>query len=220
MSISRGAWRASGARSRAGNTSRPQRRAGSAQWRPHRGSRPLEAAPPGRVRPGCSRVPGRGRRLPRPPQLPRRARVFRKLVERELGQARDFTPHGHTFARPRDQPQVDPSMGGWSGAKLLLALYGHHLPAENAGYTDALAFAPKATSTGATDPQTDPRAPARPLATNTRNVPSPKSRTRERVCVGAPGGNRTPDPLLRRQVLYPTELPGRSREASSRATMV
>jgi hypothetical protein len=28
---------------------------------------------------------------------------------------------------------------------------------------------------------------------------------------GAPGGNRTPDPLLRRQTLYPTELRARSR---------
>jgi hypothetical protein len=27
---------------------------------------------------------------------------------------------------------------------------------------------------------------------------------------GAPGGNRTPDPLLRRQTLYPTELRARS----------
>src|SRR4030088_579205 len=30
---------------------------------------------------------------------------------------------------------------------------------------------------------------------------------------GAPGGNRTPDPLLRRQTLYPTELRARSRGA-------
>jgi hypothetical protein len=35
-----------------------------------------------------------------------------------------------------------------------------------------------------------------------------------RKFAGAPGGNRTPDPLLRRQLLYPTELPGRGSKIS------
>ncbi len=33
---------------------------------------------------------------------------------------------------------------------------------------------------------------------------------------GAPGRDRTPDPLLRRQLLYPTELPGRKARLAAR----
>src|SRR4029453_5284153 len=91
---------------------------------------------------------------------------------------------------------------------------------ERPGYADVLALAPKATSAVETDPRTDPRASSRPLATNTQQVARAKSRTRGRACAGAPGGNRTPDPLLRRQVLYPTELPGREGEASNRCGAV
>src|SRR5262249_35294033 len=72
-----------------------------------------------------------------------------------------------------------------------------------------LAMAPKTPATAAADPQTDPRELSRPLGPNTENAAAPKSQIRWKGSVGAPGGNRTPDPLLRRQVLYPTELPGR-----------
>ena len=37
----------------------------------------------------------------------------------------------------------------------------------------------------------------------------------DREFPGAPGRTRTPDPLLRRQPLYPAELPGRGRETSA-----
>jgi hypothetical protein len=37
------------------------------------------------------------------------------------------------------------AQGGWSSAKLLLDVYGHHLPTENGGYADALAAAPDGT---------------------------------------------------------------------------
>jgi len=35
------------------------------------------------------------------------------------------------------------AQGGWASAKVLLDIYGHHLPAETAGYADALASAPE-----------------------------------------------------------------------------
>src|SRR5262245_17773697 len=131
-----------------------------------------------------------------------RARVFRKLVERELGKGRDFTPHGlrHTFAslhlaRGSNLKWIQ-AMGGWASAKLLLDLYGHHLRTENAAHADVLSQTPKqvtiASTPRGTDPLTDPRASARPLATNMPPECRAKSRRSARGCAGAPGGNRTP----------------------------
>jgi len=145
-----------------------------------------------------------------------RHRVFRKLVERVLGRGRDFTPHGlrHTFAslhlaRGTNLEWIQ-AMGGWASAKLLLDLYGHHLPTETAGFADVLARGPEAAETSLTAPLAAPRVESRPLDARMRRRKSPKS-------LGAPGRDRTCDPLLRRQVLYPTELPGRPAQASSLA---
>ena len=85
-----------------------------------------------------------------------RARVFGRLVRKALGSKRRFTPHGlrHTFATlhlARGTPiKWIQAQGGWSSAKLLLDWYGHFLPSEQHGFSDALATTPDG-------PQTAPR---------------------------------------------------------------
>jgi Phage integrase family len=77
-----------------------------------------------------------------------RDRVFRRLVERVLGQGRRFTPHGlrHTFASLHLASATNlkwvQAQGGWASAKMLLDTYGHFIPADTTGYADALAGAP------------------------------------------------------------------------------
>ena len=78
-----------------------------------------------------------------------RARVFRRITRKALGPSRDFSPHGlrHTFAslhlaRGTNLMCIQ-TMGGWASAKLLLDLYGHHLPRESTGFADALSDAPE-----------------------------------------------------------------------------
>lgn len=74
-----------------------------------------------------------------------RRRVFDPLVARVFGAERHFTPHGlrHTFATlhlARGTPiKWIQSQGGWSGASMLLDVYGHHIAADSRGFADALA---------------------------------------------------------------------------------
>ncbi|MBW2362085.1 MAG: tyrosine-type recombinase/integrase, partial [Deltaproteobacteria bacterium] len=71
-------------------------------------------------------------------------RAFRRLTKQALGEDRRFTPHGlrHTFAslhmaRGTNLKWIQ-EQGGWSSAKMLLDVYGHHLLGESTGYADAL----------------------------------------------------------------------------------
>jgi integrase len=77
-----------------------------------------------------------------------RGRIFRKLVEKVLGEDRRFTPHGlrHTFAslhlaRGTNVKWVQ-QQGGWASAKVLLDTYAHCIPGESTGYADAIAEEP------------------------------------------------------------------------------
>ena len=104
-----------------------------------------------------------------------RARVFRPVVEKVLGKAREFSPHGlrHTFAslhlaRGTNLKWIQ-SMGGWSSAKLLLDLYGHFLPTESTGFADALS--------GTGRPDTAPRNVRRSSARRTRRETSAPPRS-------------------------------------------
>ncbi len=71
-------------------------------------------------------------------------RAYRRAVEKAFGLGRRFTPHGlrHSFASlhmARGTPlKWIQAQGGWASAKVLLDVYGHHLPSESTGYADAL----------------------------------------------------------------------------------
>jgi integrase len=73
-----------------------------------------------------------------------RNRIFGKIVTKALGTGRRVTPHclRHTWASlhmARGTPlKWIQEQGGWTTAKLLLDTYGHYMPTESAGFSDAL----------------------------------------------------------------------------------
>ena len=91
-------------------------------------------------------------------------------------------------------------MGGWASAKLLLDLYGHFLPTESTGFADAL-DGMKLHQTAVCGTKANRRRAA--IAERSKKTSASAEFS------GAPDRTRTCDPLLRRQLLYPAELPGR-----------
>jgi hypothetical protein len=89
------------------------------------------------------------------------------------------------------------AQGGWASAKLLLDTYGHFLPTETTGYADALSGDPRR-------PYTAPLV-REPKGAALRRAKKPRWSPQ---LPGAPGRNRTPDPLLRRQPLSPLSYRG------------
>ena len=76
-----------------------------------------------------------------------RNKVFRKIVNKALGENRRFSPHclRHTWASlhmARGTPlKWIQDQGGWTTAKVLLDTYGHLMPTETRGFSDVLATA-------------------------------------------------------------------------------
>ncbi len=77
-----------------------------------------------------------------------RSRVFSKIIVKALGKGRHYTPHclRHTWASlhlARGTPiKWVQQQGGWTTAKVLLDTYGHYMPDEMRGYSDALTATP------------------------------------------------------------------------------
>ena len=74
-----------------------------------------------------------------------REKIFRRVVREALGERRYHTPHDlrHTWASlhmARGTPlKWIQASGGWTTAKILLDTYGHFMPTESRGFSDAIA---------------------------------------------------------------------------------
>ena len=97
------------------------------------------------------------------------------------------------FKRAIPSDRTRPGMGAGSlSTQIMVQRYAHLSPDHIRAAAERLVHR---TSPGATGTKTDPDG----TGGNGEDAEAPEK-------IGAPGGNRTPDPRLRRPMLYPTEL--------------
>src|SRR5262245_28406493 len=112
----------------------------------------------------------------------------------------DFRFHDlrHTFASRLAMEGVDlytiQRAGGWK-TQVMVQRYAHLNPGHIRAAVERLTQATPRDATG--------------TRTGTDETPAPRGSVEVTEKNGAPGGNRTPDPRLRRPMLYPTELRAR-----------
>jgi len=151
-----------------------------------------------------------------------RRRGFGRLVKKAFEGAKQLTPHclRHTWAslhlaRGTNLKWVQET-GGWTSAKMLLDVYGHHIPTETRGFADALSDPIPAPKTHSGGPYTAPDTEKR----NEKIVVNAPRVAYKLKKPGADGRIRTADLLITNQLLYQLSYVGPKKRVRARSLCV